>query len=167
MLIRPERGADARAIRQVVEAAFRDHPKSDGREGAIVDALRDDAALMLSWVVEEEGRIVAHVAFSPATIDGCGDGWLLLGPLAVEPRRQRRGLGTALVRAALDHLRATGAAGCALVGDPAYYASFGFGRFDGLTVAGVPDAYVLALPFGDERPHGEVRHHDAFATAGR
>lgn len=167
MPIRPERGADAAAIRALVEAAFRDHPKSDGREGAIVDALRDDAALTLSWVVEEDDRILAHVAFSPVTLDGCGDGWLLLGPLAVEPRCQRRGLGTALVRAALEHLRATGAAGCVLVGDPAYYRRFGFRRIDGLTVAGVPDAYVLALPFGDMLPHGEARHHDAFATAGR
>lgn len=165
--IRPERDGDAPAIRSLIDRAFRDHPHSDGREGAIVDALREANALALSWVAEDGGRVVAQIAFSAAAIDGAGSGWVLLGPVAVEPAQQRRGIGTRLVRAALEHLRSTGAAGCVLVGEPAYYGRFGFRHVPGLTVAGVPETYVLALPFADELPRGEVHHHAAFTTAGR
>ncbi|WP_309775504.1 hypothetical protein [Caballeronia grimmiae] len=36
------------------------------------------------------------------------------------------GTGSALARGALARLRASGAAGCVVLGDPAYYARFGF-----------------------------------------
>lgn len=72
-----------------------------------------------------------------------------------------------LIRPERSWASAAGAAGCVLVGDPAWYARFGFRHLAGLSVAGVPDAYVLALPFGAERPQGAVGHHEAFATAGR
>ena len=38
MLIRDERPGDEEAIRQLVEAAFRDHPHSDQREHFLIDS---------------------------------------------------------------------------------------------------------------------------------
>ncbi len=51
---------------------------------------------------------------------------LLLGPLAVSPDFQGAGLGSALMRAAIEAARALGHGAVILVGDAAYYARFGF-----------------------------------------
>lgn len=38
-----------------------------------------------------------HIAFSAARVGGVRSGWLLLGPVAVRPDRQREGISSALV----------------------------------------------------------------------
>jgi putative acetyltransferase len=91
-----------------------------------VDALRARGALALSLVAEHEGRVVGHIAFSPATADGQPSRWFALGPVSVEPSLHKLGLGAQLIDTGLHVLRERGAAGCVLIGDPAYYARFGF-----------------------------------------
>ncbi len=66
------------------------------------------------------------------------------------------------MNAALQHLRAAGMTGGALVCDPAYYGRFGFRARPGQTHQGVPDEFVLALPFSNSVPYGELAHHEAF-----
>lgn len=158
---RPEGPADAPAIAALVTAAFRDAPHSDGTEAAIVERLRRDGGFLLSLVAEEAGAPVGHVSASPARIGGA-TGWACIAPLAVSPERQGWGIGGSLLQAALRMLRAAGGEGALIVGDPGYYARFGFAARDGLTAAGVPDAYVLALPFADAQPRGEAAFHPAF-----
>ncbi len=51
---------------------------------------------------------------------------LLLGPLAVAPDRQGEGLGSKLMRAALNRAAMLGHKAVILVGDADYYARFGF-----------------------------------------
>jgi putative acetyltransferase len=53
-----------------------------------------------------------------------------------------------------------------LVGEPSYYERFGFRSRPNLAVDGVPQEYVLALPFGESRPSGTVMFHEAFAATG-
>jgi hypothetical protein len=53
-------------------------------------------------------------------------GWFGLGPISVLPELQGTGIGTLLMQDALRLLRARGAAGCVVLGDPAYYSRFGF-----------------------------------------
>ncbi len=48
------------------------------------------------------------------------------GPVAVAPRYQDHGIGTALMNATLDAARATGFPAAFLYGDPHYYPRFGF-----------------------------------------
>lgn len=163
-MIRSEEPRDIAAIREINIAAFRDHPYSQQTEHLIVEALRADGALDISLVAEVDGEVVGHVAFSRATVGDAAEGWYLLGPIAVLPGRQRAGVGTQLVEAGLAGLRSRGAAGCALVGDPAFYGRFGFRHWDGLACHGVPDEFVLGLPFGPQAPAGEVVHHQAFAV---
>lgn len=163
MTIRPERPQDVAAIREVNVAAFLTHPFSIQTEHLIVEALRDAGALEISLVAEADGIVVGHIAFSRATIGETSEGWYLLGPVAVLPEYQRRGIGSALVEAGLAELRARGAAGCALVGDPAFYRRFGFEHHAGVTCRGVPDEYVLVLAFRGDVPSGEVVHHPAFS----
>lgn len=51
---------------------------------------------------------------------------LLLGPLAVDPSQEGQGIGTRLMRAALEAAAARGHGAVLLVGDPDYYVRFGF-----------------------------------------
>ena len=166
MIIRPEADGDTPAIHALTDAAFRDAPHSSGTEAAIVDALRDAGALTLSIVAEEQGRIVGHVAFSPVTINGEASRWFGLGPVSVEPLEQRRGIGQALIREGLDRLRNTGAEGCVVLGDPAYYRRFGFVSDPKLHYGDVPPEYFQRLTFTGVMPEGEIAFHAGFDTEG-
>ncbi len=160
--MRTETPADHAAIREINIAAFAVHPFSRQTEHLIVEGLRADDALTISLVAESEGRVTGHIAFSPAPIGGQDLGWFLLGPVAVRPDSQRRGIGSALVRAGLAELRNRNASGCVLVGDPAFYTRLGFQQAEGLTYPGVPPEVVLCLPLAGAEPKGEVAHHPAF-----
>lgn len=128
--VRPEIESDRPAIRQVNEAAF-------GRpeEGLLVDALRDSGALWLSLVAEMEGRVVGHCAWSPVTLDEEGPAGrrvvtpytgIGLGPVAVLPAYQRKGIGTALVFDGLHRCEEAGWLYAIVLGHPGYYPRFGF-----------------------------------------
>lgn len=167
MVVRDEQPGDAAAIRAITLAAFEAMPYSQQTEAAIVDALRAADALCLSLVAVEGGEVVGHVAFSPISIDGvAAAGWFGVGPLSVRPDRQKRGIGTALMHAGLDRLRAADADGCVLVGDPAYYPRFGFEMARSLTYPGIPAEYfqVLNLTSAAPAPTGVVAFHPAFAA---
>ena len=97
MRVRDEMPADAPAVAAVVRDAFAGMPYGDGSEPRIVDALRRAGATAVALVAVEGEAVVGHVVFSPVTIDGQPSGWHGLGPLAVRPDRQRRGIGSALV----------------------------------------------------------------------
>ena len=164
MSTRNETEADIPAIDAVVRAAFRAHPFSNQREGDLVRLLRVSGGLVLSRVaVDEDEAVIGHLAASPASI-GATDGWILFGPLAVAPRHQRTGIGTALMIDALVQLKQAGAPGIVLVGAPDYYGRFGFRPLPGVTLAGIPAANVLVCPFTDPLPSGEIALHPAFAA---
>lgn len=165
MLIRDELPGDFKVISEITADAFRNHPHGSGREPFIIEALRSAGVLTASLVAEAAGAVVGHVCFSPVGISDGAQGWHTLGPIAVRPDRQRGGIGQALVRAGLDRLSALGAAGCLLVGDPAYYGRFGFRRADGLSIPGVPAEYFMVLPLGGGVPAGSVQIHRAFFEA--
>ncbi|MDZ4266748.1 MAG: N-acetyltransferase [Mycobacterium sp.] len=165
MIIRDERESDVAAVRALTEAAFAEVPQSHQTEAAVIDALRAAGALTLSLVaVDDAGEVVGHVALSPVAIGGRADlGWYGGGPLSVRPDLQRRGIGTALVRAAFERLREIGARGCVVVGDPGYYRRFGFtGGAPSLVMPGVPPENLLVLTVAEETPTGTVAFHDAF-----
>ena len=164
MIIRKETESDVKEIFQVTKAAFADHPFSHQTEQFIVNALRAAQALAISLVAEVDGKVVGHIAFSPVDIaDGSPD-WYGLGPISVLPALQKRGIGKALMYEGLALLKTLGANGCVLVGDPGYYQRFGFRNLPGLSVEGVPKENILALPFDNRIPHGEVIFHQAFSA---
>lgn len=164
--IRPERPADENAISEITRQAFLANPHSNQTEQFIVLALRRAGALSVSLVAEDEGRVVGHIAFSPVTISDGSPDWYGVGPVSVVPDRQRQGIGSRLIESGLERLRALGAQGCMLVGDPAFYTRFGFASRPELTLDGVPPEVFMALSFGASTPRGEVTFHPAFgATA--
>ena len=94
----------------------------------LVDALRRDDPSALSLVAEEADEVVGHVMVSRAWVDAPQRlvEAKTLSPLAVSPPWQRRGIGSALVRAALRHLDERGVPLVFLEGDPRYYSRLGF-----------------------------------------
>jgi len=125
VLIRKGIPKDVDLIGSVIDAAFKTAAVSSGTEAKIVERLRSAGALMLSLVAEQSGTIVGHIAVSATTIGNQGD-WALIGPMAVLPEFQSQGIGSALMKEAVQLLRSAGMNGAALVGDPAYYGRFGF-----------------------------------------
>lgn len=167
MHLRPEHPTDAEAIGALIAQAFAGHPHSGGTEPAIVRGLRAAGALTLSLVaVDGTGEIVGHVAFSPVTIAGRAGRWYGLGPISVRPALQRAGIGSQLMAQGLARLKALGAEGCVVLGEPAYYGRWGFSVHEGLVYPGVPPGYFMALAFGGGVPRGEVAYHAAFSAQG-
>ncbi|WP_340115719.1 N-acetyltransferase [Pelagibius sp. 7325] len=74
--------------------------------------------------VAGDGGLLGSIRYWPIEIAGTPA--ILLGPLAVEPALQGRGIGKALVRHSLDAAKAAGHRICVVVGDPTYYRPFGF-----------------------------------------
>lgn len=163
MTIRHEQPQDIGVIHDVTVAAFLDVPHTDHKEQVIVQGLREAGALTVSLVAERDGRIVGHVALSPVSISDGAIGWYGLGPISVLPEYQGQGVGSGLMHQALAELRALGAAGCVLLGDPNYYHRFGFEAMERLCFPDVPPEYFQALPFSADVPRGTVHYHPAFA----
>lgn len=89
-------------------------------------ALLADVPDLLSLVATIDSRVVGHVLFTPCRDRGNDAGCALLAPLAVSPAWQRRGVGSSLVRAGLQRLKAEGTSHVFVLGDPAFYGRLGF-----------------------------------------
>lgn len=167
--IRPETPKDAAAIFEMTQTAFASKPYSDGTEGPIVDALRRDGDLLLSLVMEQDGALIEHIAFSPVSFPDCADvtDWYALGPVSIAPDCQGQGLGRQLIEVGLADMRAKMSRGIVLIGDPALYSRFGFMAACGLTYQGLEEKYIQALRFYDSgaMPHGEIQFAPAFSSA--
>ncbi|WP_066961004.1 GNAT family N-acetyltransferase [Microbulbifer sp. Q7] len=164
--IRKEQPGDAQAIHEVTVAAFRNAPHTDHTEQFIVEALRKSGALAISLVAEEEGNILGHVALSPVSISDGTSGWYGLGPISVHPNYQGRGIGTALMQAAIRELKSNDAGGCVLLGDPNYYQRFGFEPSEALILPEVPPEYFQALLLRGPLPKGIVTYDASFSAQG-
>jgi putative acetyltransferase len=153
------------AIRHVTWEAFRDMPFADGDEHDLVDALRGSRALSVSLVADLDGRVIGHIAFSPASgADGSG-AWYALGPVSVLPGFQRAGVGSALIREGLRQIEQLGASGCILTGNPDYYSRFGFQRAPALAPVEEPAEYFMVRIVSAAEPRGRFRFHEAFRGA--
>ena len=147
--IRPERPDDEERIRAINDAAF-----GGPSESLIVDQLRgsddwiDGGSLVaevdgaeLNGVVvdgpETDGALVGHILLSLGTLDLESGGirliWMV-GPVSVVPERQRRGIGSALTRAAISLATARGEPLLCLIGHADYYPRFGFEPARGLGI---------------------------------
>ena len=123
LIVRAETATDHSMIRQVNEAAFGGADEAD-----LVEALRMEAAVLLSIVAESDGRIVGHILFSRMSIDTPTGAIAAaaLAPMAVWPPYQRHGIGGRLIRDGLEALRGLGERIVIVVGHPAFYPRFGF-----------------------------------------
>lgn len=119
-MIRYARPSDHDPVRQLVADAF-------GRESEarLIDLLRADGDVLFELVSLTDETLEGHILFSRMWADREGL-YAALGPVAVRPDLQRTGVGSALIRAALQAAREFGVEGVILLGHPAYYPRFGF-----------------------------------------
>jgi putative acetyltransferase len=165
LALRPEAPADEAAADAIHAAAFGRRAEAD-----LVRALRRTEPSYLGLVATAGGRTVGHVAFSAVAIDADeprADAFGL-APLAVAPDAQRRGVGSALVRAGLAACAARGGALVFVLGHPDYYPRFGFRPafelgFHYARPAPEPAFFALELAPGAARGRGgRVRYAAAF-----
>jgi predicted N-acetyltransferase YhbS len=132
--IREELPNDAAARERLLDAVF-----GAARFAKSCERLRHGRlpAEGLSLVADMDGTLCGTVRLWHVAAGGAGPA-LLLGPLAVDPACQGRGVGTALVDVALDRAAALGHGAVLLMGDPGYYRRFGFSaaRTGGLVLPG-------------------------------
>ena len=121
-----QRAADAALIDPLLDRTF-----GPDRMAKTVYRLREGVApvpeLCFSAVDGNDG-LLASLRFWPIRIDDPRESLpaILLGPLAVEPRLQGRGIGRELVRHALTTAKRCGHRICVVVGEASYYGPFGF-----------------------------------------
>jgi putative acetyltransferase len=166
VIVRPETPQDHDAVRWVVSAAFGDEPVAD-----LLDGLRTSSAWRgLSFVAEVDGRLAGHVSYTRGWLDAADRllDVLVLSPLSVDPRVQRRGVGSMLVRRTLALLRERPEPLVFLEGSPAYYGRLGFrpGSSVGLTPPSsrIPPAAFQFVPLASYEPwmRGALVYPDAF-----
>ncbi|GLU49025.1 GNAT family N-acetyltransferase [Nocardiopsis ansamitocini] len=148
MLIRRETPADIDAIRSVTTKAFSAPGQEPPREAPLVDELRVHASWLplLSHVAIHDDQVVGHVVCTRGKIGGAPV--LGLGPISVLPEHQRSGVGSALMHSVIGAADALGETLVGLLGDPAYYARFGF----------VPaEKHGVVAPVPEWSPYFQVR----------
>ena len=172
MLIRAEEQKDWAAVHAVNVSAF-----ETPAEANLVDVLREQDQPLVSLVAEDNDAsdandaIVGHILFSPVSLPGHPALRIMgLAPMAVAPAHQRKGIGSALVRAGLEQCKQLGYGAVVVLGHPAYYPRFGFSsstRFGIGCEYDVPDDVfmVVELHAGFLRgASGKVRYHAAFSN---
>lgn len=161
-VLRDARAEDAPAIDALLRTAF-----GGDAEATLTAGLRRDGDVVAELVAERNGAVIGHVLFTEAPVGGARA--VCLAPLAVAEPDRRRGTGAALVREGLARCAAAGAMAAHVLGDPAYYARFGFRRARGITGTpwcGDPAFQVLPLVGDRPLPKGAVRYARAFAAFG-
>ena len=164
MRIRPEAAADYHAVRAVNAAAFDSRVEAD-----LVEALRRKGIELISLVADEDAEVIGHILFSPVSLAGHPGLRLMgLGPMAVAPRRQRQGIGTALIREGLEACRRSGCDAVVVLGHANYYPRFGFvpaARYALRCEYDVPEDVFLVTELKREALRGAsglIRYDEAF-----
>ncbi len=143
MRLRPARQDDAEAVTACVHAAYRHYVPRIGRAPAPMD---EDYAQAIRagrvTVAESSGKIAGVLVLCDA------EGELLLENVAVDPSRQRNGLGRALVAHAEAEARRRGFQAICLytnekmTENQAWYAKLGYVEFDRRTEKGLRRVYM-------------------------
>jgi len=153
VIIRPETAADHDAIRKVNDEAF-----GDPIDAKLVDAIRESDRFVpeLSLVAVSEGQTCGHVISSYVDVEPGARRVLQVGPLAVLPSHQRRGIGSALMGETIRIADARGEPLLLIEGDPKYYERFGFTRAVAVGIEPPPEAhgpqYFMIRPLAGYEP---------------
>ena len=123
LTILPETADDAPAIERLHERTF-----GPGRFARTAFRIREGRghSLALSFTARVGTLLIGSVRLTPICIGETPA--LLLGPLTVEPPFRARGVGTALVKRAIEEAQGKGHKLVVLVGDEPIYAKSGFKR---------------------------------------
>jgi putative acetyltransferase len=149
LIIRPEKAKDLPGIHTLLSAAFHGVEESE-----LVVRLRSSSNYVpgLALVAEYGNEIRGYVMLTHVSLqadDGRTWSVLALGPIAVAPAHQQSGIGTMLMRKAIELADEQGEPLVVLLGHETYYPRFGFQRASQHGVIAPrpwPDANYMVLP---------------------
>ncbi len=121
MIIRREESADIPKIRRVNKEAFETQMEAD-----LVDALREDGAVVISLVAIDKSEIIGHILFTKVSLEGFDIPIIGIGPMAVLPEHQGKGVGTQLMKVGLEECELKNYEAVVVLGYQDYYTRFGF-----------------------------------------
>lgn len=150
--IREEARSDHARIHAFIKKAFETARYAEGDEQDFVERQRHPETYVpeLALVVEDDGVLIGYIMLT-RTYVSTRDGRfpiLLLAAVAVAVERRSHGIGARLINAAMLRARALQHEAIILVGDPAYYARFGFERAAAMGIRSTnpaEDEYVQIL----------------------
>ncbi len=125
LIIRGEKAADYPVIYEINKIAF-------GREdeAKLVEDVRKSKnyEFGFSLVAVKEDIILGHALFSKAFVvhKKMRFKCLALGPIAVLPEHQRKGIGKALIEEGFERAKEVGFGAVVVIGDPVYFGQFDF-----------------------------------------
>lgn len=130
MQLRPETPQDYGKIFNFVQTAFATAHIKDGTEQDYVNMLRQSPNYLpnLTLMGELDGELTAYIMFTKTYVKN-GDNMyeaLLLAPVAVAIEHRNRGLGSDMIKTALEMAKDDGHQAVFVVGDYNYYQRFGF-----------------------------------------
>jgi predicted N-acetyltransferase YhbS len=166
--VRPELPTDAKSVFRLLVEAF------GGREdeSKMAERVRSSEGFIpeLSLIAtEKDGSKIGHALFSKAEVihEDLRFEVIVLGPIAVEPTQQKRGIGGSLIREGLRRTSEHGYSHVFLIGHPSYYPKFGFepARPHGFELKQfeVPNEVFMVKILGQNTQiKGELRYPQAF-----
>jgi putative acetyltransferase len=125
MIIRTETVSDFEEVYELNKLVF-------GRddESKLIERIRLSKQFIpeLSIVIEEQNGIIGHVLLSKAEVveNDVSYEVIVLAPIAINPKHQRKGLGSKLIQEAFSKCKELGYGLIFLIGHPTYYPRFGF-----------------------------------------
>ena len=128
LAIRNSTAADSAAVEALYARAFPDEDLIP-----LIRELIEDTELVISLIATIGNEVAGHGLFT--CLPNCRNTnrkAALLGPLAVDPARQRAGIGSAIVQHGLQKLEKENTDVVFVLGDPGYYSRFGF----------MPESYI-------------------------
>jgi putative acetyltransferase len=165
MDIRSESLPDYAAIAEVNILAF-----GQQNEAKLIEEIRGSQGYIpeLSLIAEVDNIIVGHILFSYIDLIGEESLQVLsLAPLAVLPKFQKQGIGSALVKAGLEKADAIKEALVIVLGHPHFYQRFGFQPSVNYKITSpfpVPEDIFMVKPLQNyqEKYQGKVVYPPAF-----
>lgn len=152
MIIRQETSRDYEVVYHLIKEAFATAEHRDGNEQDLVVALRKGDSFLkeLSLVAEIDGELAGHILFTKAKVGN--DTVLVLAPLAVLPKYQKKGVGTALIKEGHKIAKQLGYEYSLVLGSETYYPRFGYLPAEQLGIEipeGIPSVNFMAIPLQD------------------
>lgn len=126
LVIRKERPTDTRDVQELIKLSFKNEDTL-----ALVSMLRDrrDFVKELSMVATINGIVTGYILLSPVRLQTNEETFLKtlwLEPVCVHPQFQLKGIGSSLIKRALQRGKLMGYDSVFVTGDHKYYSKFGF-----------------------------------------
>ena len=167
IIIRQECPNDYPKIRQCNSEAF-----GTEAEANLIDRLRNSGIPLISLVAEINDNVVGHILFSPVVLENDNSKVSIagLGPMAVLPEYQRKGIGAMLIEKGFEHCKKIGYDAVVVLGHPDYYPRFRFTpsmRYGIKSDYDVPEEVFMIKELREGaliNCHGTIKYHELFKS---